>query len=310
MEFKPSNLKAAFWMSGSLAAILMMAISGREASKELNVFQIMEMRSLIGLAMLYPLIRSSGGVRAMRTGRIWQHIGRNTAHYAGQFAWLQALSMIPLAQVIAIEFTTPAWTAVMAVAFLGERFNLWRTLTILLGIVGVVIIVRPGVGSIEMGQLIVLGAAFTFGISFTMVKSLTRTESVVKIIFWMLVIQSAIGLLPALHVWQWPTLQAWPWVVIDPLAEREKAVAILDEYEERLAWSRCLFRATPSLADMAILPFVRQFASVDADWWSRLARPHVKRWLGEFVSSGRFDAVMLKYPKWQVGDAPTLFGVA
>lgn len=214
MEFKPSNLKAAFWMSGSLAAILMMAISGREASKELNVFQIMEMRSLIGLAMLYPLIRSSGGVRAMRTGRIWQHIGRNTAHYAGQFAWLQALSMIPLAQVIAIEFTTPAWTAVMAVAFLGERFNLWRTLTILLGIVGVVIIVRPGVGSIEMGQLIVLGAAFTFGISFTMVKSLTRTESVVKIIFWMLVIQSAIGLLPALHVWQWPTLQAWPWVVI------------------------------------------------------------------------------------------------
>ncbi|MBN9135138.1 MULTISPECIES: DMT family transporter [unclassified Phyllobacterium] len=214
MEFKPSNLKAAFWMSGSLAAILMMAISGREASKELNVFQIMEMRSLIGLAMLYPLIRSSGGVRAMRTGRIWQHIGRNTAHYAGQFAWLQALSMIPLAQVIAIEFTTPAWTAVMAVAFLGERFNLWRTLTILLGIIGVVIIVRPGIGTIEMGQLIVLGAAFTFGISFTMVKSLTRTESVVKIIFWMLVIQSAIGLLPALHVWQWPTLHAWPWVVI------------------------------------------------------------------------------------------------
>ncbi|MBZ3691957.1 DMT family transporter [Phyllobacterium calauticae] len=214
MEFKPSNLKAAFWMSGSLAAILMMAISGREASKELNVFQIMEMRSLIGLAMLYPLIRSSGGVRAMRTGRIWQHVGRNTAHYAGQFAWLQALSMIPLAQVIAIEFTTPAWTAVMAVAFLGERFNLWRTLTILLGIIGVVIIVRPGIGTIEMGQLIVLGAAFTFGISFTMVKSLTRTESVVKIIFWMLVIQSAIGLLPALHVWQWPTLHAWPWVVI------------------------------------------------------------------------------------------------
>jgi len=204
MEFKPSNLKAAFWMSGSLAAILMMAISGREASKELNVFQIMEMRSLIGLAMLYPLIRSSGGVRAMRTGRIWQHVGRNTAHYAGQFAWLQALSMIPLAQVIAIEFTTPAWTAVMAVAFLGERFNLWRTLTILLGIIGVVIIVRPGIGTIEMGQLIVLGAAFTFGISFTMVKSLTRTESVVKIIFWMLV----------MHVWQWPTLHAWPWVVI------------------------------------------------------------------------------------------------
>ena len=197
MEVQQSNLKAAFWMTGSLTAILLMAISGREASRELNVFQIMEMRSVIGLAMLYPLIRSSGGFRAMKTARIWQHLGRNTAHYAGQFAWLQALSMIPLAQVIAIEFTTPAWTAVMAVAFLGERLNIWRILTIALGIIGVIIIVRPGIGTVEVGQLIVLGAALTFGISFTMVKSLTRTDSVVKIIFWMLIIQSAIGLLPA-----------------------------------------------------------------------------------------------------------------
>ncbi|MEP7453124.1 DMT family transporter [Phyllobacterium sp. SB3] len=214
MEVQPSNIRAAFWMTGSLAAIILMAVSGREASRELDVFQIMEMRSLIGLAMLYPLIRSSGGFKAMKTSRIWQHLGRNTAHYAGQFAWLMALSMIPLAQLIAIEFTTPAWTAVMAVAFLGERLNIWRTLTILLGIIGVVIIVRPGISTIEIGQLIVLGAAFTFGISFTMVKSLTRTESVVKIIFWMLVIQSGIGLLPALYVWQWPSLQIMPWVII------------------------------------------------------------------------------------------------
>ncbi|EJN05176.1 DMT family transporter [Phyllobacterium sp. YR531] len=214
MEVQPSNIRAAFWMTGSLAAIILMAVSGREASRELNVFQIMEMRSLIGLAMLYPLIRSSGGFKAMKTSRIWQHVGRNTAHYAGQFAWLMALSMIPLAQLIAIEFTTPAWTAVMAVAFLGERLNIWRTLTIALGVIGVIIIVRPGIDTVEIGQLIVLGAAFTFGISFTMVKSLTRTESVVKIIFWMLVIQSGIGLLPALYVWQWPSLQIMPWVII------------------------------------------------------------------------------------------------
>ncbi|ATU93002.1 DMT family transporter [Phyllobacterium zundukense] len=214
MEVQQSNLKAAFWMMGSLTAIILMAISGREASRELNVFQIMEMRSVIGLVMLYPLIRSSGGFRAMKTNRIWQHLGRNTAHYAGQFAWLQALSLIPLAQVIAIEFTTPAWTALMAVAFLGERLNIWRILTIALGVIGVAIIVRPGLATIEVGQLIVLGAAFTFGISFTMVKSLTRTDSVVKIIFWMLTIQSAIGLLPALHVWQWPSLHVLPWVII------------------------------------------------------------------------------------------------
>ena len=92
--------------------------------------------------------------------------------------------------------------------------NIWRILTIALGIIGVIIIVRPGIGTVEVGQLIVLGAALTFGISFTMVKSLTRTDSVVKIIFWMLIIQSAIGLLPAVYVWHWPSFHIMPWVVI------------------------------------------------------------------------------------------------
>ncbi|MCX8282375.1 DMT family transporter [Phyllobacterium sp. 0TCS1.6C] len=214
MEPQQSNIRAALWMAGSLVAIILMAVSGREASRELNVFQIMEMRSLIGLVMLYPLVRAAGGLRAMQTSRMWLHIARNTAHYTGQFAWLQALSLIPLAQLIAIEFTTPAWTALLAVAFLGERLTLWRGLTVLLGIIGVVIIVRPGMASIETGQLIVLGAALTFGISFTMVKSLTRTDSAVRIIFWMLVIQSAIGFLPAAWFWRWPSLEVMPWIII------------------------------------------------------------------------------------------------
>ncbi|QND51649.1 glutathione S-transferase [Phyllobacterium sp. 628] len=94
----------------------------------------------------------------------------------------------------------------------------------------------------------------------------------------------------------------------DAHAERSKGLAILDDYEQRLAWSRYLFGASPSLADMAILPFVRQFASVDPQWWSELDRPHVKGWLGAFLSSGRFEAAMGKYPKWQAGDPPVLFG--
>jgi drug/metabolite transporter (DMT)-like permease len=214
MEVQPSNLKAMFWMSGSLTAIILMAISGREASKVLPVFQIMEMRSVIGLFMLYPLVHSSGGLRTMKTARIWEHILRDTAHYAGQYGWLLALSLIPLAQVIAIEFTTPAWTALMAVAFLGERLNIWRILTIALGILGVMIIVRPGVDTVQLGQLIVLGAAITFALSYIMAKSLTRTESVVKIVFWMLTIQATVGLIPAIYAWQWPSLYVLPWVII------------------------------------------------------------------------------------------------
>jgi len=214
MDHQPSNAKAAFWMAGWLSAMMLMAIAGREATRALDVFQIMEMRSIIGLVMLYPLIHLAGGFAALKTSRPWQHVVRNVAHYGAQFAWFLALTLIPLAQVISIEFTMPIWTAILAVVFLGERMGLWKNLAVVLGVVGVIVIVRPGTNEIVPGQLIALAAAVGFAISVTMVKSLTRTDSVVVILFWMLVIQSAIGLIPALAVWQWPSAYIWGWILV------------------------------------------------------------------------------------------------
>ncbi|WP_295142034.1 DMT family transporter [uncultured Reyranella sp.] len=214
MTHQPSLVKAAFWMAGWLTAMLVMAIAGRETTRELDVFQIMEMRSVIGLLMLYPLIHLAGGFGTLKTARPWQQVGRNIAHYGAQFAWFKALTLIPLAQVISIEFTMPIWTAILAVAFLGERMGLWKNLAVALGVVGVVIIVRPGTSEIVPGQIIALAAAVGFAISVTMVKSLTRTDSVVTILFWMLFIQSVIGLVPALEVWRWPSAYVWGWILI------------------------------------------------------------------------------------------------
>ncbi len=214
MTHQPSIMKAAFWMAGWLTAMLVMAIAGRETTRELDVFQIMEMRSVIGLLMLYPLIHLAGGFGTLKTSRPWQQVGRNIAHYGAQFAWFKALTLIPLAQVISIEFTMPIWTAILAVAFLGERMGLWKNLAVALGVVGVVIIVRPGTSEIVPGQIIALAAAVGFAISVTMVKSLTRTDSVVTILFWMLFIQSVIGLVPALEVWRWPSAYAWAWIIV------------------------------------------------------------------------------------------------
>src|SRR5690606_27177899 len=109
-----------------------------------------------------------------------------------QAAWLYALTLIPLAVLVSIEFTTPIWTAVLAVTFLGERMDKARIACVVFGLIGVVVIVRPGVDSFSIGEFIVLGAAVSFGLSMVMVKSMTHTESVVRIIFWMLVVQSLI----------------------------------------------------------------------------------------------------------------------
>jgi drug/metabolite transporter (DMT)-like permease len=214
MDRTPSKTKAALWMAGWLALMLIVAIAGREGMRALNVFQLMEMRSLLGLLMLYPLIRINGGFAILKTARLHVHIGRNLIHYAAQLGWFFALTLIPIGQVVAIEFTMPIWTAILAAGFLGERMTVWKVTAIVLGLIGVIVIVRPATGAINPGQLIALGAAVGFGISIAVVKSLTRTEQTLAIIFWMLVVQSVAGLLPSLYVWTWPEAYVWFWVVV------------------------------------------------------------------------------------------------
>jgi drug/metabolite transporter (DMT)-like permease len=214
MDRTPSKPMAALWMAGWLCLMLMVTVAGREALREINVFQVMELRSLIGFVLLYPLIRRNGGFAAMKTSRPVQHIGRNLIHYGAQIGWFFALTLIPLGQVVSIEFTMPIWTAILAASFLGERITIWKVTAIVLGIVGVIVIVRPATGEINQGQLIALAAAVGFGVSVAMMKSLTRTEKTVAIIFWMLVVQSAAGLLPSLYVWKWPSAHTWGWITV------------------------------------------------------------------------------------------------
>ncbi len=210
----PSLRKAAAWMAGWLSAMVIITVAGREAARTLSVFQILEMRSLIGLVLLAPLVHAAGGLRAMRTRRIGTHLARHTIHYAAQYGWFFALTLIPIGQVVAIEFTMPVWTTILAVAFLGERVNALRVAAVALGIVGVALIVRPRLDHVDPGQLIALAAAVGFAVAFVLVKSLTATERPVAIIFWMLVVQSVIGLVPTLIDWRTPVVAVWPWILV------------------------------------------------------------------------------------------------
>jgi drug/metabolite transporter (DMT)-like permease len=202
-------------MAGWLLLMTAIAVAGREATRELSVFQVMLLRSLIGLVVLAPLVHAAGGLRAMRTQRLANHGLRNVVHYAAQGGWLAALALIPLAQVVALEFTMPIWTALLAYAFLGERLDARKIAAIVLGIVGVVLIVRPAEGAqFSLGHVIALAAAIGFAISVTMVKSLTRTDTATQLMFWMLVLQSVIGVVPALAHWQTPVGMQWVWILV------------------------------------------------------------------------------------------------
>ena len=247
--------KAAAWMSGWLTLMVVMAVAGRGATRELPVFQVMEMRSLIGLVLLAPLVNAAGGFTAMRTRNLRRHVARNAVHYAAQFGWFVALTMIPLAQVVSIEFTMPMWTALLAAAFLGERLTAGKLFAVVVGVAGVAVIVRPAAGTLEPGQLIALAAAIGFAVSVVLVKALMRTDSVVAIIFWMLVVQSCIGLLPALWVWQPPSATAWAWVVV---------IAFCGTFSHY-----CMTRAMRHADATVVVPmdFLRVPLTAAAAWW-------------------------------------------
>lgn len=93
----------------------------------------------------------------------------------------------------------------------------------------------------------------------------------------------------------------------DAAQHRGAGAAFLLNLEDRLASTACLIGSRPALADIAIAPFVRQFAATDPDWFAGQAWPRLHRWLSAFTASPLFERIMAKYPQWMSGHAPTLF---
>ena len=93
----------------------------------------------------------------------------------------------------------------------------------------------------------------------------------------------------------------------DPLAHRKLGLAFLRDLDEQVAKQGQLCGAMRGLTDMAIMPFVRQFSAVDAEWFEAQSLPHLKRWLAGHLASPLFETIMMRFAPWQEGDAPILF---
>ncbi|MDH5750468.1 MAG: DMT family transporter [Rhodospirillales bacterium] len=204
-------LMASLWMAGTLVSFMIMAISGRELSQELSTFEILFFRSLIGLAII-SVILSKTGWGQVRTARPILQITRNLAHYVGQFGWFYGISLLPLAQVFALEFTIPIWVACLAPFLLGERVTAVRVATIAIGFTGTLIILRPGMVPVSLASLAVLMAAGGYALAYIMTKLLSRTDPPITILFYMTVVQLPLGLVPSLFDWVTPSPALWPWL--------------------------------------------------------------------------------------------------
>jgi drug/metabolite transporter (DMT)-like permease len=187
--------RVVLWMIGTLLSFSAMAVSIRTLAGKLNIFEILSIRSAVGLLIMVALLAMRADLRPLaRPSRMPLNLVRNLIHFGGQYCWATALTLLPFATVFALEFITPAWTALLAVWLLSERLTPSRMGAVILGLIGVVIILRPGLAAFNPAALWVLVATVGFAIVMITTKMLTATETPFAIIFWMSVIQLPLGL--------------------------------------------------------------------------------------------------------------------
>lgn len=213
---KSQPMTAALWMIGAIVSFSAMAIGGRAVAAELDTFELMMYRSFIGIALVVGISAAFGKLGTISMQNMRLHLARNVSHFAGQNLWFAAITMIPLAQVIALEFTSPIWIALLAPIFLSETLTRLRMLVALLGFIGAMIVARPNFSSIEPGVILAAGAAIGFAGSAIFTKLLTRREEITSIMFWLTVMQAVFGVVCAgidgdVAV---PSTVVLPWVIV------------------------------------------------------------------------------------------------
>jgi drug/metabolite transporter (DMT)-like permease len=192
-------LKAAIWMLGAVASFTAIAIAGREIAAELDTFELMMYRSAIGFAIVLVLLGGSRrGFAQVRTSQPGNHAVRNVIHFAGQNLWFYGVALIPLGQLVALEFTNPLWVALLAPFLLGERMTRLRVLAAVLGFAGVLIVARPGIAPFGPGHLAGLGAAFCYAMNTIYTRRIMARDSVLCVLFWMTFSQALMGFVLAL----------------------------------------------------------------------------------------------------------------
>jgi drug/metabolite transporter (DMT)-like permease len=189
-------LTVLFWMTGALVWFSATAVAVRALSPTFSVFEILAMRNAAGVVILLAAAGLNPSLRAaLVPHRMGLHAIRNGIHFGATYAWTLAVTLLPLATAFALEFTTPVWVAGLAVLMLGERLTLPRIVAIVLGFVGVIVILRPGLETLRPAAIIMLGAALGFALTAIATKRLTAVVSTFAILFWMNAIQLPLNLI-------------------------------------------------------------------------------------------------------------------
>jgi len=203
-------MRGALWMALSSVSFAAMSALVRPASAEIHPFEVTFFRVLIGTVAMLPLTR---GRPLFPERKRWAYVLRGVVDGSGMLLWFLAITLMPLAEATALNFTAPLFGTLLAIVVLGEVVRVRRWLAIAIGLVGAMVILRPGARELDLPSLLVLGAALASAISRVTVRYLSRTEDADAIVRYHFMLVAPLALVPALFFWRWPNAETMLWIL-------------------------------------------------------------------------------------------------
>lgn len=209
------TIKGSLWMIGGVFCLTSMAIAGKEISLQIDTFEILFFRSVIGVCIILFFLVKKNLLHEINLKEIRTHLKRNLAHFIGQNLWLYALASITLAEVTSLEFTMPIWIVFFSYLMLNEKLDKYKIISVCIGFVGVLITVRPDIETLNLGLIAAAISAIMFALTNIYTRKLTRTESTLSILFFLTSMQLVFGLITSLLDGQLdiPTNENIIWIV-------------------------------------------------------------------------------------------------
>jgi drug/metabolite transporter (DMT)-like permease len=190
-----------------------MGITIRELSQRLPTFELIFFRNAMALAFMLPWL-AGHGLTALRTASWRLYFGRSFLAFGSMICWFTALATLPLAEAVALSFTSPLFATVLAVVVLHEIVRVRRWSATIIGFLGAMLILRPGFAEVTLAHWLVLLSSLAGAFGAILVKQLTRVDDANTIVTVMTLIVSPVALVLAIPVWQWPaTWTDWALIV-------------------------------------------------------------------------------------------------
>ncbi len=185
----------------------------RQLGGELPPVEVAFFRNLFGFLAIAPIFIRQG-FKPLRTTRLGLHMTRGVLQAVSMMAFFTGVTMAPFAEATSISFSGPLFATLLAVLVLRERIRMRRIVALSAGFLGVLIVLRPGFVEVGLGQGLLLTSSLIWGAAIVVIKRLAATESAATQTVYMGLVMTPISFLPALYVWQTPTLSQLAWMAV------------------------------------------------------------------------------------------------